>query len=232
MAAAEVTDTAVVLHSSQGCSLGTCPFCCVQLGHDATTAQVDGRCVEITQRTRDDLRECILNYAVQVSAMRKILERLAPRTTLPVAVTFSTLFSSSFVDEYDWWMGRQADPSATSTRPHDMQGNPTSSTPAAPGPTAWSSWDFGKDWTQIPAMDEYPRWEVQTGKKNKKKWTPYTRDLGETLETAHLRNTTTFQMFIDDDRYIVDLVNMTQTNQATQTVRRVRRLMARSDTDD
>ena len=80
-------------------------------------------------------------------------------------------------------------------------------------------------------MDEYPRWEVQTGKK-KKKWTPYTRDLGETLETAHLRNTTTFQMFIDDDRYIVDLVNMTQTNQLTQTVRRVRRLRARSDTDD
>ena len=129
-------------------------------------------------------------------------------------------------------MGRQADPAATSTRHHDMQGNPTSSTPAAPGPTAWSSWDFGKDWTQIPAMDEYPRWEVQTGKKNKKRWTPYTRDLGETLETARLRNTTTFQLFIDDDRYIVDLANMTQTNQETQTVRRVRRLMARSDTDD
>ena len=182
MAAAEVTDTAVVLHSSQGCSLGTCPFCCVQLGHDATTAQVDGRCVEITQRTRDDLRECILNYAVQVSAMRKILERQAPRTTLPVAVTFSTLFSSSFAGEYDRWMGPQGDPPATSTRPHDMRGNPSSSTTAAPGPTAWSSRDFGKDWTRIPAMDEYPRWEVLTGKKKRRglrtlatsarRWTP------------------------------------------------------------
>ena len=81
-------------------------------------------------------------------------------------------------------------------------------------------------------MDEYPRWEVLTGKNKKKKWTPYTRDLGETLETAHLRNTTTFQMFIDHDHYTVNLVDMTQTNQATQTVRRVRRLMALSNTDD
>ena len=232
MAAAEVTDTAVVLHSSQGCSLGTCPFCCVQLGHDATTAQVDGRCVEITQRTRDDLRECILNYAVQVSAMRKILERLAPGTTLPVAVTFSTLFSSSFVDEYDWWMGRQADPSATSTLPHDMQGNPATSSRAAPGPPAFSSWEFREDWTQIPAMDEYPRWEVQTGKKRHKRWTPYTRDIGEVMESARLKNHTSFKLFIDASQYKVDLVEMTQTNDLTGTVRPVRRLMARSDTDD
>ena len=231
MAAAEVTDTAVVLHSSQCCAQGACPFCFLNLPHGSSTAIVVRRCEETTQRTRDELRSCILNYAVQVSAMRKILQGQEPTATLPVAVTFSTLFESSFAGEYDRWMETQADPAATSTCPHDMQGNPTSSTTAAPGPTAWSSWDFGKDWTQIPAMDEYPRWEVLTGKK-KKKWTPYTRDLGETLETAHLRNTTTFEMFIDHDRYIVNLVDMTQTNQATGTVRPVRRLRARSDTDD
>ena len=231
MAAAEVADTAVVLHSSQCSGPGACPFCFLNLPHSSSTAIVVRRCEETTQRTREELRSCILNYAVQVSAMRKILEGQEPTARLPVALTFSDLFEGSFAGEYDRWMGPQGDPPATSTRPHDMRGNPTSSTTAAPGPTAWSSWDFGKDWTQIPATDEYPQWEVQTGKK-KKKWTPYTRDLGEALETAHLQNTTTFQMFIDDDRYIVDLVNMTQTNQLTQTVRRVRRLRARSDTDD
>jgi hypothetical protein len=162
--------------------------------------------------------------------MRKILEGQEPTARLPVALTFSDLFEMSFVGEYNQWMGPQGDPQTCSTSPNDMQGSATSSTTATPGPTLRSSWEFGKDWTQIPAMDEYPRWEVQTGKK-KKRWTPYTRDLGEKLETAHSQHTTTLGVLIDNDRYIVDLVNRTQTNQATGTVRGVRRLMARSDTD-
>ena len=72
--------------------------------------------------------------------------------------------------------------------------------------------------------DEFPRWEFLGGKEKKHKWQAYYREPCELLEAAFELGVGQVALTIDDWKYEVDLVNMTQKSLETSAIRTVRRL--------
>ena len=72
--------------------------------------------------------------------------------------------------------------------------------------------------------DEFPRWEFRGGKEKKLKWQAYYREPCELLEAAFELGIGQVVLTIDDWKYEVDLVNMTQRSLTTEAIRTVRRL--------
>ena len=74
--------------------------------------------------------------------------------------------------------------------------------------------------------NEFPKWEYLGGKGKKLTWRAYSRDPCELLEAAFELGLGQVALTIDDWKYEVNLVNMTQTSLTSETkaVRQVRRL--------
>ena len=215
----------VVANYQTHCGLVNCPWCYLDLPHNATPDMVERRCYEITGSTRIQMQTAAITYARQINSLRQIMATFGLPSTLHVMRTTGQMFDTAFAAEYENYM-----------RPHaNYHPVPGRSVASSSGATAdwWNgaaapsgSGDVGTTRPESRFMgdDEFPRWEFRGGKEKKLKWQAYYREPCELLEAAFELGVGQVALTIDDWKYEVDLVNMTQRSLRTSAIRTVRRL--------
>ena len=216
----------VVANYQTPCGLVNCPWCYLDLPHNATPDMVERRCYEITGSTRIQMQTAAMTYARQINSLRQIMSTFGLPSTLHVVRTTGQMFDTAFAAEYENYM-----------RPHaNYHPVPGRSVASFSGATAdwWNGAaapsDSGSVGTTRPESrfmneNEFPKWEYLGGKGKKLTWRAYCREPCELLEAAFELGVEKVALTIDDEwDYEVDLVNMKQRSLATEAIRAVRRL--------
>jgi hypothetical protein len=216
---------AIVANYQTACMVADCPWCYLDLPHNATPDMVERRCYEITGLTRIQIQTAAITYARKINSLRQIMSTFGLPSRLHVVRTTGQMFDAAFAAEYETYM-----------RPHaNYHPVPGRSVASSSGATAdwWNgaaapsdSGDVGTTRPESRFMgdDEFPRWEFRGGKEKKLKWQAYYREPCELLEAAFELGIGQVVLTIDDWKYEVDLVNMTQRSLTTEAIRTVRRL--------
>jgi hypothetical protein len=215
----------MVANYTTGCKIANCPYCYVDLPHNATPEMVERRCCEITETTRVQMQTAAMTSAHQINSMRQIMSTVRPASRLHVVRSVVDLFDTSFAADYETYMRPHADF-------HQPPGRGVSASSAAgadrwnatAGPSASGSVGITTHDSQYMDEEEFPRWEFRGGKAKRLKWMAYYREPCEMLEAAFELRCKTLTLTIDGWQYEVDLVNLTQRSVETGTRRDVRRL--------
>ena len=209
------------------CGLANCPWCHLELPHNATPDMVGVRCYEITGSTRGHMQTAAITYARQMSAVGDIMASFAvPPYKLHVGRTTSQMFDKDFSEQYENLMQPHADY-------HPVPGRGVASSSGATAdwwqgaaaPSGSGSVGTTRPESRFMDENEFPKWEYLGGKGKKLTWRAYCREPCELLEAAFELGVGKVALTIDDEwNYEVDLVNMKQRSLATEAIRAVRRL--------
>ena len=210
------------------CGVANCPWCELELPHNATPEMVGVRCYEITGSTRNHMRTAAITYARHMSAVREIMDSYAlPPAKLHVVRTTAQMFDTEFAAQYETFMQPHADY-------HPVPGRSVASSSGATAdwwqgaaaPSGSGSVGTTRPESRFMDENEFPKWEYLGGKGKKLTWRAYCRDPCELLEAAFELGLGQVALTIDDWKYEVNLLNMTQTSLTSETkaVRLVRRL--------
>ena len=215
----------MVANFTPDCKIANCPYCYVDLPHNATPEMVDRRCYEITETTRVQMQTAAMTYAHQINSMRQIMTTLRPASRLHVVRSVVDLFDTSFAAEYETYMQPHADfnqPPGRGVSASSAAG--ADGWNATAGPSASGSVGTTTRDSRYMEEEEYPRWEFRGGKAKKLKWMAYYREPCEMLEAAFDLRYKTLTLKIDEWQYELDLVNLPQRSVETGPCRDVRRL--------
>ena len=174
------------------------------------------------------MRTAAITYARHMSAVREIMDSYAlPPAKLHVVRTTAQMFDTEFAAQYETFMQPHADY-------HPVPGRGVASSSGATAdwwqgaaaPSGSGSVGTTRPESRFMDENEFPKWEYLGGKGKKLTWRAYCRDPCELLEAAFELGLGQVALTIDDWKYEVNLVNMTQTSLTSETkaVRQVRRL--------
>ena len=197
--------------ASSQCPVQPCPYCAVALPHNATPDDVVTRCKQMTTDTNKELNTIVSSYTKRCGAARHILRLHDTARKLPAAPSMFALVGAALCRDYSCCMAPLIDPLEQMPPPPPDGAHPMGPAAAAPE-------------SRFMGDDEFPRWEFRGGKEKKLKWQSYYREPCELLEAAFELGVGQVALTIDDWKYEVDLVNMTQRSLTTAAIRTVRRL--------
>ena len=174
------------------------------------------------------MRTAAISYARHMSAVRNIMDSYAtPPAKMHVVRTTAAMFDTEFAAQYESFMQHFGDY-------HPVPGRGVASSSGATAdwwqgaaaPSGSGSVGTTKPESRFMADDEYPRWEFRGGKGKNLSWRAYYREPCELLEAAFELRLGQVALTIDDWKYDINLVNMTQTSLTSETftVRQIRRL--------
>jgi len=215
-----------IISDTSSCPMNPCPYCDLEIAHDATTEQVLETAYQIASHFQSEFVRASLHYDTTWRAVKAILYNQGLRSaSMPsLHMTCDLTWSQVMLvpQGSDWTAAR-----TYRSSPYGRSAS-SSGTSAGPLPRSRNDWRTASSISPRPwntteeIAEEYPKWQFQGGKKMR--WTDYDADSSAALEMAYSSGRDQCDLEIDNWIYRISFADMRQLSEETGKERGVRRL--------
>lgn len=206
----------------QSCPSQPCPFCALDVPHDASPAELCEKIKNVTNDTKNDITRVVERYVWFVTAADNCMHRLGSTARLPAAKSLWDLLDWRTNECYKYMTRQLQQRHQNQPRTQTEQADDVVGAAAAATSSSGSSGPTRGTKRQRLGVD-YPQWQYKGGKK-KTTWQDYDMETNHLLESACWQGLTSIDFVLDEWTYTVNFRTLSQTSHETGTVREVQRV--------